>query len=251
MKRADACAIQIMNPDLKILVEVQSLDNTIRGLVAEIQSLPRKIAEIESQLSEHIAKAETDQKRLAENQRSRRKREMEIVALREKISKHKDQMLEVKTNEQYKALSHEIEFHEAAIRKLEDEILGEMIESESLETQLKAAQQNLTVERSRGQVEIRAAEQRIQQEKEKLEVAQRQRKEAQSHVHPDILFSYERIAGFRKGHAVADVLNGACGVCHVSLRPQAYNDVKTNEYLLHCESCGCILHYVAPPESPQ
>ncbi len=236
-----------MNPDLKTLVELQKLDDTIRSLVGEIQSLPAKIAGIESHLSEQVAKVQADQKKLAENLRARRKRENDIAVLREKISRHKDQMLEVKTNEQYRALLHEIEFHETAIRKLEDEILIEMIESESLEKQLREAQQNLTVERSRSQEEIRAAEQREQEDADKLRAAEARRKEAQSLLDPDIYLTYERIASLRKGLAVTEVHNGACGGCHVCLRPQAYNDVRTNEQILNCESCGCILYYVPQP----
>src|SRR5689334_4339741 len=121
-----------MNASLKLLIEIQELDNVIRGLESEIQSLPRKIAAIESQLASHIAQVEADKAKVAENQRSRRKREGDIALCREKISKHKDQMLAVKTNDQYKAFVHEIEFQEVAIRKLEDEILVEMEESESL-----------------------------------------------------------------------------------------------------------------------
>src|SRR5438067_1152519 len=107
--------VQIMNPNLKLLVELQQLDNTIRDLTSDIRSLPAKIAQIESQLAEHIAQVDSDKKKLEENQRARRKREGDIAALREKISKHKDQMLVVKTNEQYRALTHEIDFHEAEI----------------------------------------------------------------------------------------------------------------------------------------
>jgi predicted nucleic acid-binding Zn-ribbon protein len=236
-----------MNADLKVLVGLQKLDDTIRGLTAEIQSLPVKIAGIESQLSEHIAAVEAGQKRLAENQRSRRKRENDIAALREKISKHKDQMLEVKTNEQYRALLHEIEFQEGEIRKLEDQILNEMIESESLEKQLRQSQQDLAVERTRAQQEIRAAEEKKRQDEENLRAAEASREEARKLLAPDLYFSYERIAGFRKGTAVAEVHNGACGACHVCLRPQAYNEVRTNEQILNCESCGCILYYAPQP----
>jgi len=219
-------SVCIMNVDLKNLVELQQLDDTIRSLEAEIQSLPRKIAAIESQLTEHIASVEADKKKVAENQKSRRKREGDITALREKISKHKDQMLEVKTNEQYRALQHEIDFHEAAIRKIEDEILTEMIESESLERQLRSSEKNLAEERARADVEIRAA---------------------RSLLSEQIYSGYERIYAARKGRAVAAVSNGACESCHVRLRPQAFNEVQTNEQILYCESCGCILVYVAPP----
>ena len=133
-------SVQTMNPDLKLLIELQELDSTIEGLSAEIQRLPRKIAEIEGQLATHIQKREADQQALAGNQQAHRKRESEIAALREKISRYRNQMLDVKTNEQYRALLHEIEFHETEIRKLEDEILAEMVASESLEESLRESE---------------------------------------------------------------------------------------------------------------
>ncbi|MBI2816996.1 MAG: hypothetical protein HYX72_08655 [Acidobacteria bacterium] len=236
-----------MNVDLKNLVELQQLDDTIRSLEAEIQSLPRKIAAIESQLTEHIASVEADKKKIADNQKSRRKREGDITVLREKISKHKDQMLEVRTNEQYRALQHEIDFHEAAIQKIEDEILTEMIESESLERQLRSSEKNLREERARADIEIRDARERKQQDEEKLKEARSQRQQVCSLLSEQIYSSYERISAARRGRAVAAVVNGACEACHVRLRPQAYNDVQANEQILNCESCGCILVYVAPP----
>lgn len=236
-----------MNPSLRILIDLQKLDSTIRSLENEIQTLPRKIAAIESQLTEHIAKVEADKNRVAENQRGRRKREGDIAAAREKISKLRGQMLEVKTNEQYKAFVHEIEFHEQSIRKLEDEILSEMIESESLEKQLRQAEQSLAQERKKVQQESRAAEEVKQKDEESLKAVRAQRDEARTGLDPDVYFGYERIYGARKGTAVAEVIQETCGACHVRLRPQAFNDVQTNEAILNCESCGCILYFVPPP----
>ncbi len=240
-----------MNPNLTILIELQSLDNTIRSLESEIQSLPRKIAEIESTLSGHIAQVESDKAKIADNKLSRRKRENDIKVFREKISKHKDQMLEVKTNEQYRALMHEIEFHEAAIRKIEDEILAEMIESDSMEQGLRQAERNLAEERSRARVEVEAATERKRQDEEKLAAARAQREKARALLPDDVFFSYERVLVARKGTAVAPVVDGACGACHVRLRPQAFNDVQTNLEILPCESCACILYYVPPPPEPE
>ena len=242
-----------MNPHLAILIDLQQLDTTIRALDTEIKSLPQKIAEIESTLAAHIQKVESDKKRVAENQLGRRKREIEIASLREKISKHKGQMLEVKTNDQYKALLHEIEFHESAIRKLEDEILSEMIESEAIEKELRQAEKSLAEERLRAKGEIEEARSRQQQNDEKLKVTQAQRAQSQSALPSEVIETYERILAGRRGIAVTPVHNGACSACHVRLRPQAYNDVQTNATLLHCESCSCILYYVPPPpsENPQ
>ena len=61
-----------------------------------------------------------DQAALAANQKERKKCESEIQIQEQKISKWKDQMLQAKTNEQYRAFQHEIEFCEKEVRRLED-----------------------------------------------------------------------------------------------------------------------------------
>ena len=238
-----------MNPDLQTLIELQRLDTTIAELESEIQSLPQKIAQVESQLSEHIQAVEASKKRLADNQRSRRKRENEIAAFRDKVSHYKDQSFEVKTNEQYRALLHEIEYHEAEVRKLEDEMLVEMIDSEALEKQLREAERSLAEERSRTEQEIAAARQRQQQDEVELNTARARRAESQGRLTPDVYQVYERVARFRKGLAVVEVRNGTCGACHVHLRPQAYAIARTNSQIVVCESCGRILYSMPEPET--
>ena len=236
-----------MNQDLQTLIELQQLDTAIAGLEGEIQSLPHKIAEVESQLSEHIQAVEAGKKHLADNQRGRRKREIEIATLRDKISHFKDQTLEVKTNEQYKALLHEIEYHETEIRKLEDAMLVEMIDSEALEKQLREAERSLAEERSRTERDIAAARQRQQQDESELKEGQARRAEIQGRLAVAVYETYERVARSRKGLAVAEVRNGTCGACHVRLRPQAYAEVRTNAQIVVCESCGRILYSVPEP----
>ena len=242
-------SVPTMNPDLKLLIELQELDSAIAGLSAEIQRLPRKIAEIEEQLAAHNQKREADQQALAGNQQARRQRESEIAALRDKISRYRAQTLDVKTNEQYRALLHEIEFHETEIRKLEDEILAEMVASESLEESLRESEQSLAEERVRAQQEITAAEKQQQEEGGKLSDVQARREAAQQRLTADVYARYQRIATLRKGLAVATASDGTCQACYVLLRPQAYNEIKTNQQILVCESCNRILYYVPPPPS--
>jgi predicted nucleic acid-binding Zn-ribbon protein len=234
-----------MNQDLQTLIELQRLDTAIAELEAEVESLPHRIAQVESTLSEHMAAVEASKARLAENQRGRRKRESDISAHREKISKYKGQVFEVKTNEQYKALLHEIEFHEAEIRKIEDAMLSEMIDSESLEKELREAEKSLAAERTRTEKEIAEARQRQQRDETELRSARAARADVQGRLAIPLYETYERVAKFRKGIGVAEVRDGTCGACHVRLRPQAYADTRMNTQIVICESCGRILYFVA------
>jgi uncharacterized protein len=239
-----------MNPNLENLIELQKLDDVIRELSAEVASLPRKITEIESTLSTHIQQVESDKSALTENQKSRRRREGEIAALRDKISHFKDQSLQVKTNEHYKAMLHEIEFHEAKVREIEDQVLGEMLDSETLEKSVRVAEAKLAEERKRAAEEIAVAEQRKREDERKLAEVSSAREAIKSKIALDVYETYERIARGRKGEAVVPVFDGTCGACHVHLRPQVFSELMTNAQIHTCESCGRILYFVPPP-SPE
>ena len=184
-----------MNEELQTLIQLQRLDTSIAELEAEISSLPRKIAEVESTLADHIRAVETSKARLAENQSSRRKRERDVSAHHEKISRYKDQVFEVKTNEQYRALLHEIEFHETNIRELEDAMLTEMIDSESLEKELQESERNLAAEQARAEREIAAARQRQQQDELELGPARTERATVIGRIPPDL---YENLRARRQ-----------------------------------------------------
>src|SRR4051794_27586045 len=129
-----------MTPDIQSVIRIQSLDTRAAQLQREIAELPKHIAHIEKQLDQHIRKLDVDKAALAANQRDRKRFEDDIKVQEQKISKLKDQMLQAKTNEQYRAFQHEIDFCEKEIRKAEDRILELMTESEPLEKNVKAAE---------------------------------------------------------------------------------------------------------------
>jgi len=119
-----------MNSDLQNLLLLQQADREIARLRQEIASLPRKVAVIEEKLAGSHAQLEKAKAAIKAGDSAKRKHEADIQALQQKISKYRDQSLEVKTNEQYKALLHEISFAEQGIREAEDKILETMVRAE-------------------------------------------------------------------------------------------------------------------------
>src|SRR4030088_3558633 len=122
-----------MLSDIVSAVRLQELDIRLTELSKEIASLPKHIAEIEKKLESHQRKLDADRGGLSANQKDRKKLEGDIQVQEQKISKLKDQMLQAKTNDQYKAFQHEIEFCQTEIRRCEDRILELMGESEGLD----------------------------------------------------------------------------------------------------------------------
>ena len=50
----------------------------------------------------------------------------------------------------------------------------------------------------------------------------------------------------RDGIAVAEVVNGSCSACFMSLRPQMSLEVKRGDAIITCESCTRILYIASP-----
>src|SRR5579871_4764724 len=142
-----------MLPDLKLVIRLQEIDNRLAELAREIAALPKHIAEIEKKLVSHERKLEADRAALVANQKERKKCETDIQTQEQKISKLKDQMLQAKTNEQYRAFQNEIDFCQTEIRKSEDRILELMTESEPLDKNVKKAEAALKEEKKNVEAE--------------------------------------------------------------------------------------------------
>jgi predicted nucleic acid-binding Zn-ribbon protein len=132
-----------MLPDVESLLQLQVADREILRLKEEIAALPRRVAAIEQRLAGTKAVLENAKIAVKTDEAARRKYETTIQDLQQKISKYRDQSLEVKTNEQYKALMHEVQFAEHDIRANEDKILELMVNAEIREKDVKAAEAEL------------------------------------------------------------------------------------------------------------
>ena len=240
-----------MHPDLKTVIELQQVDLKIAELTVLIDSLPAQIQSLQSQLDNFIHTHEERKKRLAANQRERKELEGEVKAIQEKITKHKDQLYQVKTNDQYKAMLKEIAGEEANIRKIEDQILEKMIEAEDLQQHVQEAAARLDGEKARVAGEIKRLQDERQADLDERDRRQARRQELAAALTDSVLKLYERLRSVRTGTAVAEVRDGLCTACNVRLRPQVYNEVRGNDVVLSCENCNRIIYYVEPLPADQ
>jgi predicted nucleic acid-binding Zn-ribbon protein len=196
-------------------------------------------------LEAHQRKLDADRAALSANQKDRKKLESDNQAQSQKISKLKDQTLQVKNNEQYKAFQHEIEFCEGEIRRGEDRILDLMAESEVLDKNVKAAEAALKTEKAQVEAEKQEARARTEADQTALEELETTRKAVVATMTPGVYKNYERIRS-RRRTGVAEVVDGRCSVCQIKVRPQYLQDLKHGDQVLFCESCQRILYYNPP-----
>jgi predicted nucleic acid-binding Zn-ribbon protein len=236
-----------MLSDLERLIQLQQADREVQRLEEEVAALPRRVAAIEAKLADTRAAVEKAQATIKADEAARRKLETQIQDARQKISKYRDQSLEVKTNEQYRALMQEISYAEQEIGKLEDKILEGMLDVEANEKTLKSAQVELKAETAEIEKEKEEAQVRTSADEKQLAELHAERERLRSGIAAEVLRHYDRVLKLRKT-ALAEARDHMCIACQVRLRPQMYNDVRTNDKILICDSCQRILYYVPPAE---
>lgn len=237
-----------MSPEIEHLISLQVTDREIQRLRAEVAELPRRMAIIEQRLAGTKASLEKAKAAAKADDTAKKKYESAIADLRGKISKYRDQSLDVKTNEQYKALLHEISFAEKEIAANEDKILELMLNSEAREKEVKVAEAELKAETAEIEQEKIVARERTAKDEKELAEWNGKRDAARAAVDPDLLRHYDRVQKFR-GSGLAEVLGERCSGCQVALRPQMYNEIRGGK-LLNCDSCQRILYYDASKEAP-
>src|SRR5205807_4876245 len=245
-----------MNVDLEKLIELEKVDREIARLSEEVSALPKRITAIEARLADNKAAVEKAKTDIKANESSRRKLEADIQGFQQKIIKYREQSSSVKTNDEYKALMHEIEFIEKQISGSEDQILELMIAMEAQEKALKAAEADLKIEAAEVEREKVEARTRTAEDEKLLAELAIRRNALRSEVSDSALAHYDRVMRQRKS-AIAEARTQKCMTCFVMLRPQIWEEIKTNEQIITCSSCGRILYYdpanepPPPPEQPK
>ena len=233
-----------MPTDLEKLVELQKVDLELARLNAQLAAIPKTIARIDAQLASARKRVEDARAAIKAGETAKRQYEQEIQSLNETILKFRGQSSSIKNNEQYKALLSEIAHAEGEIAGYEEKILEVMLNADSLQSQLAAAEaalkaESAEVERQKSE----AAEGRRCGPVQPLPWRRPGATKLRKGVDETLLATYDRILKSR-GYAVAEVLEHRCTACQVMLRPQVLSNIRAAQEVVHCDSCGRMLYYL-------
>jgi len=246
--------LEKMNADLEKLIDLDKADREIARLSDEVATLPKRVAAIEDKLAEDKAAVEKAKADIKTNETGRRKLEADIQGFQQKIVKYREQSSSVKTNDEYRALMHEVEFAEKNISGCEDTILELMIALEAEEKALKTAEADLKTEAAAVEKEKAEVRERTAEDEKLLKGLEEKRAQLRAGVSDDSLAHYDRVMRQRKS-AIAEARDQKCTACFVMIRPQTWQEIRTIEQIITCSSCGRIFFYdpahEAPPEPPK
>src|ERR1700730_10578881 len=234
-----------MHPHLKSLIELQAVDLRLIGIRERLARFPKSLAEVEGRVTAARRQVTTAKESLLTGQKERKTYEMDVEQWKERAKKYRNQSGEVKTNEAYKALLHEIQNAEDEVAKAEDRLLERMVSGEEYDRQVKAAEAAVKEIEAAAGKERQAIQAEYDATQKELTAAEAVRAAVIATVPEDLVDHYERIAKRHGGIALAEIRGEGCGQCGVHIRPHVIQQLQRegNEEFFHCETCTRILYY--------
>ncbi len=228
---------------LEKLLVLQDRDRQITRLGEELAALPPQQAAARARLEAARQAVEAARQHGLHLEAERKKLELEVETRQQQIEKYSLQQFQTKRNEEYRALTHEIETCKAEILRLEDRQLDLMEQQEQTQQQLARLRQQLDEVRrdtERVLADLAAREQNLQQQLRELTAG---RAALAAEVEPGLLSRYERLRRHKGPRVVVGVEHGACGGCHVGLPAQVVIACRTETEPVQCPNCGRLLFY--------
>lgn len=240
-----------MQKSLQSLLDLQAIDLRLNQVRTRLAAFPQKFAAAEARVA--AARAELDQAKAAQvaTVRDRKKYELDVEQWRDRVRKYRDQTSQVKTNEAYKALQHEVELAEGEIAKAEDRLLEQMVNAEDYDRRVKVSERRLK------QIDEDVSGERAALDAEKasaekdLAALNAQRAAVVSDIPENLLDHYARIAKKHGGIALAELRDERCSACGMRVRPHVFQEMQrgADDKMFHCETCTRILYYIADDSS--
>lgn len=232
-----------MLDSIEKLLVLQERDLRIERLEEELEQIPAQRASLQGKTRSSKEALDAAKKKVMEIEARRKELELEANTIKERVAKYSNQQLQTKKNEEYKALTNEIENCRKQIMALEDRQIGCMEETEVAQKQVLAAQKIADAARQDMESSVGDLDSRETGLKKELAEMETSRQELAAAVEETTRHRYQRLFDLKGGRVVVGIQHGVCGGCHMRLPAQIPVMVRGAQELVTCPNCGRILYY--------
>jgi predicted nucleic acid-binding Zn-ribbon protein len=228
--------------NVKLLYELQNLELRIEKIKEEISFLSGE-SEKEKKFKELIKKIEEDKKFLENKQKEIRLLNIDLQANLDKQKSHKVKSSRITNPKELSKLEKEIEYLKGKQTQIEDKILELMEEIENKNKELKENEKLLVLEEIEVKKEKEEREKNIKILEEELKAKSQELEKLLPVIDEEILEIYKNLKEEKNKIVVAEVLEGTCSGCSITITTSQLSKVKNSNEMVFCENCGRILYY--------
>jgi uncharacterized protein len=231
----------VATESIQLLLTLQERHSSVLQFKLEIERLPTEVAKIREKIAQEKAVVEAARQEVRNLELRRKQLELDSESAGEAIRRYKNQQLQVKKNEEYRALTHEIELNEAKIGDFETQILEIMEELDAanlrlVQVQAETDKRVLYQEQLIG--ELDAKSKGLSARLVDAEAAFRQQVGC---MEADLVAQFEALVKqIRKPPYITQLNVQSCGGCHMRVSNDVFKQARMGQ-AARCDQCGRLL----------
>lgn len=231
-----------MKAELEKLIDLQRTDTNIRRLKKSIETAEERRASIEQEFEQHAFSIREIQGTRDRLQAERADLEKQIAENKTYLERANRNLKHAQNQKEYETAMRETDAIQKLIAGFETQTIERMTGVEEVEKELESRADEISSLDAKRDEALAAFDAQLATVRGELDEELRRRNEVFVTLPTQLASVYNRMAQrSRDGIAVAEVVNGSCSACFMSLRPQMQVEVKRGDQIITCESCTRIL----------
>lgn len=238
-----------MKEELAKLIDLQITDTNIRRLKKAIDSSETRRAGLEQEFEQHAFTIREIQKRRDDLNAERAANEKEIAENKTYLERADRNLKHAQNQKEYETAMREMDALQKQVGVHETRVVELMGSIEEVEKELETRADEINTLDSKRDEALATFATEVDANRAELATEESKREAVFVTLPAQMAAVYNRLAQrSRDGVAVAEVVNGSCAACNMSLRPQMNVEVKKGNEIITCENCSRIL-YIANKEA--
>lgn len=231
------------DPQIEKLLIVQDRDMALQKIEQELSRIPQERALLDGKIRAEEANVESARQALKEKEVQRNELDTEVKAKEAEVQRFQTQQLQVKKNDEYRALTHQIEQAKTDISDLEEREIELMLEIDSVSE---------VFEKDQKEIEARIEDQRrhieLLGEKEKnlkasVDQAKADLSSSREGIDESFIGHYDRVRKLvKRAPYVARIESHNCSRCHLRVSNEISRDALNHGEVHFCDQCSCIVY---------
>lgn len=224
------------------LLVLQERNNHVNRLRAEIERLPAEVKKLEALIQEEENNVQLCVSQVKELEVERKQVELDVSSAEEQITKYKNQQLLVKKNDEYQALTKEIEQTAEKISELETAELELMEKIDLRNRDLNELKEEVGKRVKYQHGLIKECAEKLKNLKGQLGDAVKVYQEQISQMDVKNVSIFESLkTQIKRAPYIAEISDQNCGGCHMRVSNDILKRAKMGE-ISHCDQCSRVVY---------
>lgn len=230
-------------PQIENLLIVQARDLDLQKNHSEQAAIPQQRQSLQAAMNKAHAKLEQAEQALKAQSVACAQLESEIVDKEAQITRFKTQQIAVKKNEEYQALTQQIELTQSSISELEEQEIELMLTIDTARESCEHLRDEVQVELEKRQGELGLLEQKQRHLAAAADSIEQQLMQARQQLDAESIEHYDRVKKLsRRAPYIVPLQAHVCSGCHLRVSNEVSNAVAKGEYPVFCDQCARMLY---------